>query len=102
MKFISKPLQTAELCRLRRISESYLYYKNVKPSHFHDVIEIGNICFMLESKSFSDLCNGILFDKKTENLDFSCSILNVYCTYINIYTGTIFDVNVHFISVTKS
>ena len=29
-------------------------YKNVKPSHFHDVIEIANIFSMLERKSFSD------------------------------------------------
>ena len=28
--------------------------KNVKPSHFHDITEMGNTCFMLERKSFSD------------------------------------------------
>ena len=47
---------TAEQCRLIRISYShYFCVKNVKPSHFYDVIEIGNICFMLERKLFSDL-----------------------------------------------
>ena len=28
--------------------------KNAKPSHFHEVVELGNICFVLERKSFSD------------------------------------------------
>ena len=28
--------------------------KKVKPSHFHDVIERRNICFMLEWKSYTD------------------------------------------------
>ena len=37
------------------------------PSHFHDVIEIRYICFMLERKSFSDslsfeVFGGILFE----------------------------------------
>ena len=52
----------------------YFCVKNVKPPHFHDVIEIGNICFMLR-KTFSDsqsskVSDNILFDWKTENFDF--------------------------------
>ena len=49
--------------------------KTVTPSHFHDNIEIGNIWYMLERKSSSDLqsCevfDDILFDYKTENHGF--------------------------------
>ena len=36
------------------IRELLILRKNVKPSHFPDVIEMGSICFMLERKSFSD------------------------------------------------
>ena len=36
--------------------------KNVKPSHFHEATDIGNICFMLERKSFSDLQSSEVFD----------------------------------------
>ena len=55
MEFILKPKRTAELCQLIRIYESCSFcVKNVKPSHFSGVIEMGSICFMLERKSFSD------------------------------------------------
>ena len=33
-----------------------------KPSHFHGVTEIENICLMLERKSFSDLQSSEVFD----------------------------------------
>ena len=38
-----------------------LRQKNFKPSHFHGVIKMGNICFMLERKSFSDLQSSEVF-----------------------------------------
>ena len=42
-------------------------HTHFKPSPFHDVTEIGNICFMLERKSLSDshsfeVFDNILFD----------------------------------------
>ena len=58
MEFISKPKRTAELCRLMRISENYLIFINVKLS----IIEIENICFMHERKSFHDLYGSEVFD----------------------------------------
>ena len=41
--------------------------KNIKPSHFHDVIKTEKICFMPKAKSFGDsqcseVFNEILFD----------------------------------------
>ena len=64
MGFISKPLRTAELCGLIRISESILVLRNnAKSSHIQDVLsEIGNICFMLKRKSFSVSQGSKVFD----------------------------------------
>ena len=46
----------------------------MKPSHIYDVIEMGNICFMLKRKSFSDsqrteVFDDILFNKKIDFLN---------------------------------
>ena len=58
-------LLALELCRLIRISENGLILCkiNVEPSHFHVVIEIGNICFMLKIKSFSGSQSSEVFDE---------------------------------------
>ena len=55
--------------------------KKKKTLHYHDVIEIGNICFMLERTSFSvsqrsEVFDDILFDSKTENFCFALFHLN--------------------------
>ena len=44
------------------ICELLILRENVKTSHFHDAIEMGNICFMLERKSGSDLQSSEVFD----------------------------------------
>ena len=93
-RFISKPSRTAEYCRLKRISESYLFcVKNVKPFHFHDVTEMGNICFLLKRKQFNDsqsstVFDDILFDRKPKIL------VKSYSTYIPYYKLT--DANLKF------
>ena len=53
----------------KNISEVFILRKKRHiPSHFHDVIEIENICFMLKGKSFSDpqrteVFDGLLLDR---------------------------------------
>ena len=44
------------------IWELRILHKNAKASHFHDVIEIGNICSMPKRKLFSDLQRTEVFD----------------------------------------
>ena len=50
-----KPLKKCRAMSINTdICELLVLRKNVKTSHFHDVIEMGNICFMLERKAGSD------------------------------------------------
>ena len=44
------------------IWELLILRKNAKPLHFHDVIEMENISFMLEWKSFSNSQSSEVFD----------------------------------------
>ena len=44
------------------IWELLILRKTVKPSHFHDITEMRNICFRMERESFSDSQSSEVFD----------------------------------------
>ena len=54
------------------IWELLILRKKVKPSHIYDVIEMGNICFMLERRSFRVSQSSEVFDNTADSryLDF--------------------------------
>ena len=82
MKFSSIPYRAEEQCRLLRINELLILCKKVETLRFHDIIKLGNVCFMLKRKSFSDsqrteVFECILFCYQTEIFNFVLFHLNV-------------------------